>query len=283
MRWYEISDEKRVLMMERYRRGDSFSQIGRDMHIDRRVVARIVREDGEKQSGRAAIRRDELARLFHEHREAMEKVAKVLLELTASPSLRDSLSPGDPDIDSALASRLPAEFALKYALPPETPGGEAVDTELKQRVELRLGQRRGKAAFEGLKEHIPALEAAIRNWRQAAIDYQEGWDQLKAPAASYGVPPDVAECGLKLALQRIPTFTQEDVLPRFREPGPAPEAPERFARLWLQNTSHRRLLQGFSQRLEQLNAAYDKIEEILGPPRLDNALVAGHCQYCPIP
>ena len=280
---HEVSEVRKASMIERHQRGDSFSKIGRDLGIDRRVVARITREDEERQSGRLAVRRNELAQLFHEHRGAMEKVATILLELTASPSLRGSLIPGDPDVESALDAKLPWQFESPEFLlggePPET----VAEKDLKQRVKWRLGLHKGKAAFQGLREHIPMLEAEIGRWKQVAASYEESWNQLQEQAAGNNVSPDSIEASVKLALERISAFDQEDGIPHFRKPVAATDRVEEFANILLQRPANKRLLKIFSQKLNELNAAYDKLEETLSAPRLDNDLVTGHCRYCPVP
>lgn len=282
MRWDQLPEEKKGLIIERRNRGETFSKIGRDLGIERRVVAKVFREDEKIQSGRAVIRPGALTQLFHEHLEAMEIVATALLQLTASPLLRGSLLPGESDIKEALHPlnpKLPvlAKFLKSWPLPEMGKGeAEEADLELWKAVERRLARRRLKAACEGLMEHIPGLEYQIAKWKEVATGYKEAWEQLEEQATSKGIPPDQVEASIKQAVEQLPAFPGEETLPRPKR------ARGGLADILLQRPDSRRLLQVFSQKLGELNAAYEQLEEMLGPPRLDIALVKGHCQYCPV-
>lgn len=288
MRWDQIPEEKKALIIERRKRGESFSKIGRDLGIDRRVVAKIFREDEERQSGQAVIRPGALTELFHEHREGMETVATALLQLTASPLLRGSLLPREPNIKQALYPlnpKLPALAKFLKTWPLTVMGkeeAEKTDLELWQAVEWRLARRRLNAAFEGLLEHISGLKEQIAKWEEVAAGYNEIWKQLEKQATSNGVPPDLVEASVKRAVEGLATFTGEEILLRPKRTKPAAGV-DQFADILLQRPDSRRLLQVFSQKLGEINAVYQELEEMLGPPQLDNALVVGHCRYCPVP
>jgi hypothetical protein len=287
MRWDQVPEEKKALIIERRNRGESFSKIGRDLSIDRRVVAKIFREEKERQSGRAVIRPGALTELFHEHREAMETVATGLLQLTASPLLRGSLLPREPNIEDALYPRNPklpglAKFLKTWLLPVMGKEKEKADLELYRAVEQRLAQRRLDAAFEGLLEHISGLKDQIAKWKEIAAGYKETWEQLEEQAIGSGVSPDQVEVSINRAIEGLPAFTGEETLPRPKKTKPT-DSVGQFADILLQRPDSRRLLQVFSQKLGELNAVYQELEEMLGPPRLDNALVVGHCRYCPVP
>jgi hypothetical protein len=283
MRYSEVPEEKRALIIERHKRGDSFSKIGRDLGVDRRIVARIAREDEEQQAGQVAVRRTELARVFHEHQDALKEVARTILELTASPLLRGNLLPVETKIEPMLIRRPEDEPRQFYGHLPNMSEAEESQIELKEAVARRLSSLRWKAAIQGLKEHIPVLEVDIRKWEEAASEYRDSWDQLKQRAISEGVPSEQIEQSARRALQQMPETDREDWLPSFREPAATNDKIEGFTRVLLQKPSNRRLLKMFSQRLNELDTAYEKLEETLGTPQLDNALVRGHCQYCPVP
>jgi hypothetical protein len=160
---------------------------------------------------------------------------------------------------------------------------EKAERELCQAVELRLAQRRLDAAFHGLLEHVPGLEAQIAKWEEAAVGYKEVWSQLQQHATSLGVPPGLIEPSVRLALERIPALGEEESLPRFRGQGAVTNKTEHFAKILLQTPATRQCLKVFWQNLSRLDATYRELEEILSPPGLDSALVTGHCKYCPVP
>jgi hypothetical protein len=226
----------------------------------------------------------------------METMATVLLQLTASPLLRDSLLPRKTDIKNALYPLNPKLPALAKFLKRRAEGqvdwplpvmgkeeAEEADLELWRAVEQRLAQRRLNAAFEGLLEHISGLRGKIAKWEEVEAGYKESWGQLQQHAASLNVPPDLIEPSVRLALKRIPALGEGEGLPWFREQKVTTSGQEHFTNILLQRPASRRLLQVFSQKLGELNAAYDELEEMLSPPSLDNALVTGHCKYCPVP
>lgn len=107
-------------------------------------------------------------------------------------------------------------------------------------------------------------------------------EQLEEQAIGSGVSPDQVEVSVNRAIEGLPAFTGEETLPRPKKTKPT-DSVGQFADILLQRPDSRRLLQVFSQKLGELNAVYQELEEMLGPPRLDNALVAGHCRYCPVP
>lgn len=288
-RWYEIPEETVALMAERCDQGDSFSKIGRDLGIDRRAVSKAVQQFRDRQSGRATIRPGASAQLFHEHLDDMRKAGRVLLELTASPSLRDNLLPSEIDIKARLAARVPVEFARRGGKPTMEPRpshmtpAEEAEFELRQRVELRLAQRKRDAAIEGLKEHVPSLQGKIEEWERVAVNYRKSWSQMEENAINVDVPPDLVEPSVKLALKEIPTLGEEESLPRFRGERTTPSDPGYFANILVQRPATKRSLRVFLQSLNELEAICNDLEEMLGPPRLDRALVEGYCRHCPVP
>lgn len=283
-RWYEIPEEKAALMFERRQRGESFSKIGRELGMERRAVAKIVGQFEEKQSGRSAIRRDALAQVFRDHLDDMKKAVNIILEVTASPSLRGSLLPPEAKVEAILVDRLSARLGPSWRISQSEISPEAEwQAELKEAVERRLSQRRARAALWGIKEHVANLETMIYAWEEAAAGYEKGWKQLWQ-AIGKNVPEDLIEKGVKLALQRVASLSDEDSLPRFTGgKRDVSDGPEHFCNIMLQEPGSKRALQIFRQNLTQLERAYERLEDLLSPPQLDQALVAGRCKYCPVP
>lgn len=282
-RWYEIPEETVALMAERSAQGDSFSKIGEELGIDRRVVAKAVRQFNDTRAGRANIRSDALAEVWREHLNDMETAAVVFVRLTASPSLRGSLLPADRDIESALPGELTEELSGEKAIlwgMEETEEGRKTD--LENRVERRLAERRARAAFDGLKEHIPALEDKIKEWQQSAATYKETWDQLRGQAIGIGISDEQIEPSVKLALKRLPAWGEEEDLSYLKGVAATTNDPEHFANILLQRPATKRPMQLFWQSHNDLEAVCRQLEEMLSRPQLKKALVTSRCQYCPV-
>lgn len=211
-------------------------------------------------------------------------VATAILELAAGPSVRGNLLPPETKkIEAVLIRRPEDEPRQFYGRLPDMSEAEKSQIELKEAVARRLSSRRWKAAIQGLKEHIPTLELSLRKWEEATTEYEGAWNQLKQRAISEDIPPGQVEHNVRRALQRMPETDKEDWLPSFRKPATSNNKTAEFANMLLQKPANRQLLKMFYQKLNQLDAAYEKLEETLGTPQLDNALVRGHCQYCPVP
>lgn len=285
-RWYEIPEETVALMAEKAAQKESFSKIGKELGIDRRVVGKAVSHFNKKRSGRATIRSDALIEVWREHLDDMEKAAVVIIELTASPSLRESLLPTEPDIQSRLMARRPIEFAERggkttVILAPMDTTLEP-ESEFKNRVEWRLAQRRYEAAIEGLKEHIPALEDKLKVWQQSAATYKKSWNQLRQKAIGIGIPDDQIEPSVKLALKQPPAWGEEEDLSYLRRAATITNGLENFATILLQRPATKRPMQVFWQSRNALEAICEELEVMLSPPQLKKDLVTRRCQYCPV-
>lgn len=290
MRWYEIPEDKKAEMIERHKRGDSFSKIGKDMIIDRRVVARIVREGETMESRRLVIRHEELVHLFRTHLADMKKAAEILLDVAAGPLVRKGLLPPVGKTSGALdrlASHFKEDRRISYlrsrGTDPEAYSGIAITTDLSDAVELRMAKRRAKAAFEGLRAHVEEYQQALGNWKQTAGTYRKNWENLKEQGTMGGIPEDSFEQIVAVALEHLPEADEEDSLPRYRGGVERDVQTEQHYHKLLHQPDAKRALKVFRQSRKDLEEAYSHLEAILSSPKLDNALVIGHCQYCPVP
>lgn len=280
-RWYEISEELETSIIERHEKGESFSKIGRDVGLDRRAVAKVIRRFEERKFSPAIIRRDEIAQLFHTHLDNMKSAALALLELTASPKLRGSLFPSEPDIMSAVASRLASEFRTQYVRLPDLTEAEETQLELRERVQLRLATRRAEAAITSLQEHIPGLRDKIGKWQEMAAKYRENWECLKEEAIGKDIPGELFEPAVKLALETIGVEVEN--LPYSGEQEAPTDRLESYKTILLQGLTTRQAVVALSENLTELNIIWKKLEEMVSSPQLDKALLNGHCRYCPVP
>ncbi|MDP2950210.1 MAG: hypothetical protein Q8P22_11810 [Chloroflexota bacterium] len=282
MRWYEVPPDTMARIIERRKRGDSYVSIGRDEKLDRRAVARIVREHGEHQSVAAAARSAELLGLFRIHVEEMRKAAEALLELAASPSVRRRLLPVDARIETLLHAKLSAQFRAQPVLVPYPEGSpedkaQESELELRQAVAERQATRRARAVVEGLRSHVPDLAARVKGWNQAAASYSNAWQQLVEYARSKDVPSAYLEAAAKHAIGWTTGDWWVDMHDQIEEKAKV------CVRVLLQEPGWKQRARGLGQWLVEFDGAYEKLEELLTPPRLDKMLITEHCQFCPVP
>lgn len=286
MRWYEISDDQAALMAERRRQGDSWVEVGKEFGLERRAVAKVVKQFEEKQSQRAVIRREVLAQSFKDHLSDMEKAAKVLLNLTAAPSVRDTLVPSSLEIEPSLVARLRGGLLYSGGIalgpsnghPPErylrVPGMTEADKaqlELEERIEARMADHRARATVEALNQHVTNLWRQVAKWEQVAKEYDQSWKELVRQAAKVGIRPESVESVVKIALGWSP---DSDEWKKEERAHSAPDIAKRLLRtpgLFL-----------FRESLAELESMSNKLEEMLSPANLRKTLVTGTCRYCPI-
>ncbi|MFC2068098.1 hypothetical protein ACFLTP_03695 [Chloroflexota bacterium] len=294
MRWYEISGIKRTEIIERNKCGDSFSKIAKDLKreglkLDRRQVSRIVQEGGTLESGRLVIRHDELVQLFRTHLTDMKTAAEILLDITAGPGVQNSILPPSGKISEVLDALMRhfkearmVSYLLSKGKDPSVYSGLKDIAKLSDAVELRLARCRARAAFEGLKAHIEEYQLSFQKWNEALNVYRKGWDELKKEASTAGVKSGSFEQTVKAALENLPKDDEEECLPR-NQGRTDKDTPEQDYHKILYRPEAKLVLIALQQRKDNIMKAYDHLEDLLCSPRIDNALVNGHCEYCPIP
>jgi len=284
LRWYEVPEEMATVMAERRRQGDSFSKIGRDYKIDRRVVARIVQSVEEKQSDRLLIRRDMLSRLFKSHLDDMEQAAAILLLLTAAPSLTGRLLPSYVEIEPGLVATLQSKFVpVEPGLPVAMNAADKTWAEVKERVQEHIANRKAMATVEGLRQHITDLWLQVKKWEEAANECHQGWNTLMKQATVIGIQVDSMEPSVNVAFELMSTgnqYTEEaELMQPFKQ---RLDGPSDVAERLLYSPPTRRDLSILRSRLDKLEGIYSELEAMLISPQLQKSLITGHCQYCPV-
>lgn len=281
-RKYEVNDETAYRWCERYRRGDSFRKIALDEKVERRHVARVVRDFNRlNHLGEGiAARRQTRANFLQEHLEDLKMVATILLELTATPSVKGQLgscgSNIEPDLVDAVAE------GISWRIKPTTDRSMAEVAfwgRWEQHIKSMV-KRLAKDLISDLEEHLPGLSKKVKVWGQAAVGYKATWEELSRQAESKGITPELFESGLREGLASMPSFQKEDNLP------PVPVNPESAAEmaLWLfKNPETRELLEPFDNNLKALERAYGELLNMLNPFQLRKALLERECKDCPLP
>lgn len=284
LRWYEVPEEMATVMAERRRQGNSFSKIGRDYKIDRRVVARVVQSVEEKQSDRLLIRRDMLSRLFKSHLDDMEQAAAILLLLTAAPSLTGRLLPSYIEIEPGLVATLRSKFVpVEPGLPVAMNVADKTWAEVKERVQEHIANRRAMATVEGLRQHITGLWLQVKKWEEVANECHQSWNELMKQATGVGIQVDSVELSVNAAFELMSTgnqYTEEaELLRPFKQ---RLDSPSDVAERLLYSPATRHDLSILRSRLDELEDIYSELEAMLISPQLQKSLITGHCQYCPV-
>lgn len=274
-RKYEANDETAYRWCERYRRGDSFRKIGLDEGVDRRLVARVVRDFNRLnhlEEG-VATRRQVRADLLREHLQALEIVAWFLPQLTVAPSILRKYCTYSPDIEEELRKmvkdKMPSQKPPFLSLAPLNPDQYE-----------HAQEKEAKIIVGDLKEHLPNQWKQVEQWQSAATQYGEKLEQLAKQADDKGIDASLFESGLRECLDSISKFQEEDNLPPILvKPKSAAEVA-----LWLfKNSGTRELLKPFHDNLEALEKEYTKLEDMLNPSDVRKALLERECRHCPLP
>lgn len=274
-RKYEVNDEMACRWVERHRRGDSFRKIGLDEGVERRVVARVVKDFKAEQyiNERAATLRDVRAEFIREHLKTLQIAGGFLLELTVAPSILRNYCAYPSDI--ALKLRQMIEDKMPSQRPPFLSA-----TPLNPNQYKHAREKEAKIIVSDLQEHLPEQWEQVEQWQNMARRYTENLEQLKKQAEDKDIELPLFEAGLRECLDSMAKFLREDNLP------PIPKNLESAAdiALWLfKNATTRELLKPFHDNLQALENEYAKLEDMLNPFELRKALLERECRHCPLP
>jgi len=276
--WKKIPGNERERMIvqwvEKRHHGDSWSKIAREFGVDRRTVRDNVKEYEKRQSGTNNVRPNILADIFQQHREEMHKAAEILLFIIYKSSPIYSLSPiGVDNVEQELISRMMERISPYRLMPPGEP--EPGEKELEQHLkEVRVNK-----AINGLKQHIPSIQAKIDRWQQLSQEYQSIWNRLKAAMKKIQVPDDWLSDSVKIALELLPSWDDNKQYGRLPKEA---SSPEYYSQILLNRSEAKMHLQNLHKLLQDMDKLYMELENQLTFPQLDTSLALGHCDYCSI-
>lgn len=293
-RKFEVSDETAYRWCERHRQGDSFRKIALEEGIDRRFIAKVVKEFDRRKylEEGTAVRREIRADFMREHLEKLEMATRDLLQIVASLSLRRlcelpkdvSISFAKPNIKSELANYIANRLYL------QTTEAESIEftSDLVEEamtssadVTRRLLEREAKAIVEDLKAHLPHVWKQVEKWEKIATGYLANWKELDKHVKNKGIPPDLFESGVREGLNFLTkSQTEVESLPQFPT---KLETPEDIG-LWIyRDATTRKSLEGCRNSYNRLKGAYFQLEGMLIPSELQQALLKEKCPHCPLP
>ena len=270
----DVSEETARRWTELSRQGWPFARIGREEGVDRRTVARIVRQRWGKHVGEAAAQaRGEVAsRMLEEHFRDMETVATTVLRALVPPSLRDSLFVEVPDMEVLLQERV-ADWWLrmKHMYLPGTGPDE---------VDRRRARRQAQALLMALQEHQPLVKTLVGDWSRCAQDYYRLWLEIEGKAQAAGFSGPVTRSAVEEALRgsmRGDASSHVATAPGLVLPGPDLE---RVGRWLAADREARACLARLGKLMEEMENTFEALEEALDPAPLRQALLESRCRLC---
>jgi hypothetical protein len=281
--------------IELRRSGWNYTQIGKEVGLGRRIVARIIKsqQEAERLEQVASARRDIAGHYFKKHIEDIEVARRYLLQIVAPPSMRFGLDGLTTNVAEELLSLLNNHFMsrvgynLSVDFKKEITAAEWHEPGHKRVLDMRNVEREAIETLEGLKEHLPALWSKVNAWEQAAERYnarlKEQLDELKKLAGNLSIPRDIVGAAIPAALKLIsekgfPSEKEEFSETKYRLNFVA-EAAQHLRRASLT----RRCLNILVSSWREVERAFDEIENMISPSQLHRALIISHCQFCPIP
>lgn len=268
-----VSEEAVLRWVELRRAGWPFARIGKAEGIDRRIVARLVRQHEAKgiKEATAYARQQVAARLLGQHFDELEGAAGSLVRIVMPPSLRGRLHLEAPAVEDSLRQSLAAGQLTRQVYPP----GAGPDP-----LDRHRARRQAEALVAALGEHLPGLWEGIEEWRRPAEEYHRVWQEVEGLAQSAGFSAVEARSGVEEALRKR---TGDAIPPAVPPAGELPPgtAPGRLGP-WLATSS--RAQEGVERLailLGELERAFLRLEEMLDPAPLRRALLNSRCRLCP--
>ena len=270
----DVSEETARRWTELSRQGWPYARIGREEGLDRRTVARVVRQRWGKHVGEAAAqaRGEVAARMLQEHFADVEMVAATVLRALVPPSLRESLLIEVPDMEALLLERVSEWWLrMKHVYLPDRGPDE---------LDHRRSRRQAQALLVALQEHQPLVKTLVGEWSRCAQDYQRLWLVIEGKAQAMGFSGPVTRTAVEEALRKsMRGDASSHVAPA---PGPVLPGPdlERVDRWLTTDRDARASLAKLGKLSEEMEKTFEALEEVLDPAPLRQALLASRCRLC---
>jgi hypothetical protein len=291
----EVSLDQTQKCIELRRSGWNYTQIGKGVGLDRRVVARIIKsqQKAERLEQVAAARRDVAGSYFRKHIEDIEIARSYLLQIIAPPSMRIGINALTANVAEELLLLLNKHlmarggYDISVTFKENVTAAEWHQPEYKRVLDMRTAEREAKETIEGFKEHLPSLWPKVEAWKLAAEGYntrlKKEFEELKSIAGDLGLEKTVIGAAIRGALALIldkgyPSEDEGFFSSSYRL-NFSPDA----AKYLRQAPRARRYLDMLVSSWRELERAFKEIEDMISPSQLHRALLTSHCQFCPVP
>lgn len=289
-----VPEEKVREWRRLHRDGWDYTAIARENGVDRRLVAKRIREYEQREMMRLddSARRELAVKKLEEHFQDLELAARYLWRLSVSPTRTGSLRPYQDDGSLRLPHLLPALklelrqlFLIRWGygfhlLPdgkspvwrPQDPAPEPDES---------MARREAENLIAGLNEHFPKISSLIDEWIQAAQHYRETWLKLENLVVGQGfssveVPKAIEKLLLLVNEEKLADDLNEWQTKSDSEDGGLDES------FWFMYRSGevRHRIAELAEYLRRLESVSTKLEEILSPGQIRNELLKTRCKYC---
>ena len=208
----------------------------------------------------------------------LEEAAWDLLELSGRLSLwklcvypeNVPVSFSEPNIESDLVNKVTTRLYIESTKArPESLG-----------VTYHLLEREAKAMVEDLKTHLPDVWKQVKGWEEKAAKYTENWKELRKHAENKGISLSLFESGVQEGLHFLLMSQEQEDLPKV----PVKLKTPKDVGLWLfRSATIRESLEACRDNHDDLKGAYERLEDMLIPSQLRQALLKEKCDHCPLP
>jgi hypothetical protein len=164
----ELTTEQLQRCYKLHAQGATYSKIGQEFHIDRRIIAKTikVRDQVDRSKGLTDARRDIAATYFNEHIKNLELVSRNVLELTIPPQLRHVPLLEAVDLERALFIKFKDLASAKKEKDHAIEEGSLEATRF---IDIRMAENEARETIQAHKEHFPSCWQKIRHWQSSTI------------------------------------------------------------------------------------------------------------------
>lgn len=277
----ELTAEQIQRCFELHAKRLPYSKIGEELHVDRRIVAKIIKaKDQSERLGRLAdARRDVAAGYFKEHISNLELLSRYLLELTIPPQLRNIPLLTAVDLEVALFTKFKGISFSRKGMDHSLEEGSLEGAKL---IDMRIAEKEARETIQAHKEHFPVCWQKIRQWEKLATQYNSAFDELEKLSKIIQISPSLIRSAVFTLVKAIQA---EDVDPEqpMKTRLSIPETSKKAATKLLNHPLARRSLLLLLQSKSGFEDVFKQLETILSPYQQHSTILATHCKFCPVP
>ncbi len=284
----ELTPEQLQRSLELLDRRCSFSAIGRELKIDRRIIAKVVaeREQAQRWQELAGARRDVAAKYLDIHVADLENLSRDLLELTIPPDLKSKNTSVETHIEEVLARKTEEHLRGRVTRIPVM--GHTVEQDYPEEtllVDARLFRRQARELIEAHQEHFPSVWLILTERQNLGVKYnaalKQFTEEFERACENAKIPLDLRKPAEQELMKRPVPDSDEDQF--FVKRSSTVLTPEQAADQLMNGHILKPALKSLVQYRGSLQRLFERLEDDLTPGRQHTTILTGHCRYCPVP
>ncbi len=283
----QLTPEQLQRSLELRDRRWSFSAIGRELKIDRRIITKVVteREQAQRWHELAGARRDVAAEYLRKHVRDLETLSRDLLELTIPPGLKSKNLSVETNVEDVLARKTEERLSGLAHIPVM---GHTVEQDYPEEtllIDARLFRREARELIQAHQEHFPSAWERVSEWQKLGVQYNAALkkftEEFERGCENAKIPRDLRKPAEQELMKRGFPDSDED---RFlvKQPGTV-LTPAQAADQLMNDHTLKTALKSLVQYRVSLRRLFEQLEDELTPSRRLRTILTGHCQYCPVP